>query len=205
MRGTNAVKIETFVDITERMAILLLSAYFLLRIVPTLASHPSNIPLVVVEMATVILILVRKSGPATLDIWQIVIGFLGTGLPLMVSQYDRHIIPVGLGLAMMNVGLLLSFAAKLYLNRSFGIIAANRGVKRGGPYQLVRHPMYTGYMLTQIGFLALNFSAMNVAVYIAAWVAQVLRIREEEAFLLQDERYREFADAVRYRLVPGIY
>src|SRR5438093_1166549 len=84
----------------------------------------------------------------------------------------------------------------------FGLAAANRGVKRAGPYRLLRHPMYAGYALTQIAFLLLNPGLWNLAVYALSWGVQVLRIRAEERVLLEDPAYRAYAGEVRYRLLP---
>ena len=78
-------------------------------------------------------------------------------------------------------------------------------MKRGGPYRLVRHPMYLGYVTTQIGFLLANFSVPNLLFYSVAWGIQILRIREEEKLLLQDEAYANYSTSVRHRLIPGVY
>ena len=96
-------------------------------------------------------------------------------------------------------------SAKLSLNRSFGIVAANRGVKTGGPYAYVRHPMYLGYFLSQAAILIINFSTWNIVV-LSIWAAsQVLRIHAEERVLMQDAPYLAHATRVPYRLVPWIY
>ncbi len=101
-------------------------------------------------------------------------------------------------------GAAISFLAKIFLGRSFGIVPANRGVKRYGVYRFVRHPMYLGYILNQLGFLLFFFSLYNVAVYTVAWIAFWLRAKEEEKFLEADEEYRTYREKVRYRLFPGI-
>ena len=38
------------------------------------------------------------------------------------------------------------------LGRSFGVAPANRGIVVRGPYSFVRHPIYTGYLITHTGF-----------------------------------------------------
>jgi len=91
------------------------------------------------------------------------------------------------------------------LGRSFGIVAANRGVVSSGPYRLVRHPIYLGYLVTHAGFLLSNTSVRNVAIYAAAYVFQFARIYAEERILAQDGEYREYLRSVRYRLFPEVY
>jgi protein-S-isoprenylcysteine O-methyltransferase Ste14 len=191
-------------DWTERSFLLLVFIWFLARIGPSLEEHPYNWLLVGVEAFTAVLILIRKPGASVTTLYAWLIAIAGTCTALLALPGGQVLIPPALGAAMMLAGLLLSFAAKLFLNRSFGMVAANRGVKRRGPYRLVRHPMYLGYIAAQSGFLLLNFSAWNLAIYLAAWTAQLLRIHEEEAFLLRDEQYRSYAGEVRYRLVPGL-
>jgi protein-S-isoprenylcysteine O-methyltransferase Ste14 len=64
--------------------------------------------------------------------------------------------------------------------------------------------MYLGYFIIQISFLLLSLSLWNVVVYGIGWFALLLRIDAEEAFLSKDALYRDYAEAVRYRLIPGI-
>ncbi len=111
--------------------------------------------------------------------------------------------PVAVAASMMTTGLLISLLAKAFLRRSFGIVAASRGVRRGGPYQLVRHPMYSGYVVTQMGFLLLNPSLWNAAVYALAWTTLVMRIGEEEKFLSQDIAYRGLSGGRALPIDPG--
>lgn len=69
------------------------------------------------------------------------------------------------------------------LGRSSGMVAANRGLVTGGPYAVVRHPLYSAHMLGGIGYLMQSFSAWNVAVDVAAVGFQLLRIVAEERHL----------------------
>jgi protein-S-isoprenylcysteine O-methyltransferase Ste14 len=87
----------------------------------------------------------------------------------------------------------------------FGIAPANRGVQAGWAYAVVRHPMYLGYMIMQLGYLMHNPSPRNLAVYGIAWMFQVARIEREERHLLRDAAYQHYAGRVRRRLVPGVY
>ena len=51
------------------------------------------------------------------------------------------------------LGLALVVVGKITLGRSFGLVPANRGVVVRGPYTFVRHPIYTGYLVTHVAFL----------------------------------------------------
>jgi protein-S-isoprenylcysteine O-methyltransferase Ste14 len=91
------------------------------------------------------------------------------------------------------------------LGRSFGIVAANRGVKTRGLYGLVRHPAYTGYLVSYLGYVAENASARNAILLIVATGAQIVRMSEEERMLRSDRAYREYLSRVPRRLVPYLY
>ena len=67
--------------------------------------------------------------------------------------------------------------AKVVLGRSFGLLPAQRGLVTAGPYRIVRHPIYFGYLIGHIGFLLVNFSWRNAAVLALLYVAQVVRIQ----------------------------
>ncbi len=95
--------------------------------------------------------------------------------------------------------------AKLSLGRSFGLLPANRGVVSTGAYRFVRHPIYAGYLLSEIGFLLANFSTRNL-ITIGVWmVLQIGRILLEERLLSDDADYRAYRAQVRYRLIPGVF
>ncbi|MGF6547374.1 methyltransferase family protein [Paraburkholderia youngii] len=95
--------------------------------------------------------------------------------------------------------------AKWSLGRSFGLLPANRGVVVAGPYRVVRHPLYLGYLVTDIGFLAANFGMHNLIVIVAQWTLQVVRIVMEEQLLSNDAAYREYTRRVHYRLIYGVF
>jgi protein-S-isoprenylcysteine O-methyltransferase Ste14 len=91
------------------------------------------------------------------------------------------------------------------LGRSFGIVAANRGIKTGGLYGLVRHPAYTGYLVSYLGYVAENPSARNAVLLVVATGAQIVRMSEEERMLRNDDAYRDYLARVPRRLVPYVY
>lgn len=116
-----------------------------------------------------------------------------------------HLIPetVGAGLQLLGIG--WQMFAKVSLRRSFGILPANRGVVSRGAYRFVRHPMYLGYFVTNIGFLLVNFGWQNMLVYGCQFALQVVRILREERLLSADPEYRSYLHRVRYRVIPGVF
>jgi protein-S-isoprenylcysteine O-methyltransferase Ste14 len=103
------------------------------------------------------------------------------------------------------LGLGLVVVGKMALGRSFGLVPANRGVVVRGPYTLVRHPIYTGYLITHIGFLMANPTPWNASVFLLADTALVLRALMEERVLSADQEYQQYCRRVEWHLVPGVF
>ena len=193
------------IDVGERLFVVLLGVPFLAAFLAAIRLNPNFVLLTLSEMLGVIFILTRRPGQISVRARSVFLAFAGTALPLLVRPGGASLAPSPVSSSIMLIGLLLSLLSKLYLNRSFGLVAANRGVKVGGPYRIVRHPMYLGYIVNQIGFLVASFSLANLAVYLLAWTFQIARVREEEQVLQQDPSYRQFACRVTAKLIPGVY
>lgn len=193
-------------DLVERAFLLVLSLSAIARMWPLFGRDP-HVPLLLISegLAVAFILLRRRTAVCDQSPYATGVAFIGTAAPLLVIATERPLLPAAAGFGLMIAGLLLNISAKIALNRSFGLAAANRGVKRAGPYRLLRHPMYAGYALTQATFLLLNPCLWNLSVYLLSWTVQVLRIRAEERLLLQDPAYRAYADTVRYRIIPGLY
>lgn len=126
--------------------------------------------------------------------------------PLLLRAADRPtLVPDWMAAVIVSAGLCMVVAGKLTLGRSFGLVPANRGVVATGPYLLVRHPIYIGYLVTHVGFLTAHLTVWNVAVLLIADASLVVRSLREERVLGQDARYREYCGRVRWRLVPGVF
>ncbi|WP_161597889.1 methyltransferase family protein [Novosphingobium ginsenosidimutans] len=191
------------IDYSERFFLALLITPFFMAFAQIATVQPYVVLLAISETLAVILILIRRPGEMPASAYATAIAFIGTGAPLLVRPDGVAYAPAILTSAMMLAGLVVNISAKLALNRSFGLVAANRGIKLGGPYRFVRHPMYLGYIITQAGFLLAEFTMMNAAIYAVAWSCQVLRIRQEEALLRNDPAYRELMERVPRKLIPG--
>jgi protein-S-isoprenylcysteine O-methyltransferase Ste14 len=193
-------------DLFERAFLLALSLTAIVRLEPQVRAAPHVALILISEGLAVAMILLRRRALSSdHSPYAAGVAFLGTAAPLLVIAPGRPLIPVAAGAVVMIAGLLLNISAKVALNRSFGVTAANRGVKREGPYRLLRHPMYAGYAMTQAAFLLLNPCVWNLSIYALAWSVQILRIATEERLLLEDPAYQAYAGRVRFRLVPGVY
>jgi len=104
-----------------------------------------------------------------------------------------------------TVGVIVVIAGKLTIGRSFGIAPANRGIVARGPYMLVRHPIYAGYLITHAAALAAYPTLWNVVILVGGDVALVLRALAEERVLSKDREYREYCGRVAWHLVPGLF
>ena len=103
------------------------------------------------------------------------------------------------------VGLLLVVVGKVALGRSFGLVPANRGVVVRGPYTLVRHPIYTGYLVTHLAFVVAHPAPWNACVILIADTALIVRALMEERVLSADAEYQTYCRRVGWHLVPGVF
>ena len=103
------------------------------------------------------------------------------------------------------IGLTLVVIAKLTLGRSFGLMPANRGVVVAGPYTFIRHPIYTGYLVTHVAFIAAHPDMLNAVVLAVADGALIIRALMEERVLRGDAVYRLYCRRVAWHLVPGVF
>ena len=114
------------------------------------------------------------------------------------------------GLVVYTLGLWLAFWA-MSANRFFSPVVRIQK-ERGhhlittGPYRFVRHPGYVGVIAATLGGgLALG-SYWSLVPLVVLFLLFIRRTALEDRFLLAElEGYAEFAQKVRYRLLPGIW
>lgn len=113
----------------------------------------------------------------------------------------------GLALIVLGVGL-RSYALRVlgrFFSRDVAIQAGQR-VVREGPYRWIRHPAYSGSLLSTLGIgLALTNWASLAALMVCSLAGYGYRIYVEECALSAalGEPYRAYARTTK-RLVPGI-
>lgn len=103
------------------------------------------------------------------------------------------------------IGFCVVISGKLALGRSFGLVPANRGVVVGGPYTVVRHPIYLGYLVTHAAFLVANPRPLNIVIMLVADSALIARSLIEERVLRMDATYEAYCHRVGWHLVPGVF
>ncbi len=165
----------------------------------------TTLPILLQETLLVALFLLRRrsraSSARTVD-W--LLGFAGTFLPLLMRGGETLGTFTWLGRPLQVTGLVLALVAVAGLGRSFGIVAANRGVQMGGPYRLVRHPLYAAYVVTYLGYLLSYPRALNVLLVAVTVAVMWARANAEERLLADDPDYRAYRGRVRWKFVPGV-
>lgn len=165
--------------------------------------------LLVVNTLFVTLFLSRRPAKSESDsplLW--VLGIAGTAVPLLMrpeeftSSDDLSLSYIGQSVQL--IALFLVASSLLSLRRSFSVVAANRGVRSGGLYRVVRHPVYFSELLLLLGVTLANPSATNAALWLLECALQYMRACTEEQFLAADPVYRSYRRRVRYRLIPGL-
>jgi len=81
-----------------------------------------------------------------------------------------------------------------------------RTVIRSGPYEVVRHPMYTGMVVTVIGIPLALGSYVTLPVFALLVPLLAYRLIHEERMLRRDlSGYAEYCEHTRFRLVPRVW
>jgi len=127
------------------------------------------------------------------------------GPPLLRAGEVVGLLPDSVTALLSAIGLILVIVGKMALGRSFGIVPANRGVVMRGPYGVVRHPIYAGYLITHVGFVLANPTTRNIAVILIADAALIVRALMEEKVLKTDAEYQGYCRRVGWHLVPGVF
>lgn len=210
----NASEIEStsrlgVLDNVERAIVLVFYVQMVVRMVWNAyqSASPAALLLLPSEGLVVILILLRRNANQMSLRWQDWVAAIGgTALPtlVMTTREQPSIFVVQIAAIIALMGLVVQIHAKFCLGRSFGIVAANRGIKSSGPYRFVRHPIYAGYATGQVAFLAMFPTVWNCVVLSLGLMLQIYRILVEENVLSQDKQYIDYKRRVRYRFIPGI-
>jgi len=131
--------------------------------------------------------------------------------PLDAVRYRWSQVPLTLealgfaGIAFSLVVIFMVMRENAYLFRTVQV-ESGQNVVTTGPYRIVRHPMYMGFitMFFCVPLALGSFYALVPATLVAASV--VIRTHFEDKELHKELKgYREYAEKTRYRLIPKVW
>lgn len=133
------------------------------------------------------------------------LGMRGIGF---IPGISRWVFPLGLFLIV--AGLIVRWTAvftlRHYFTSNVRILPEHRLVQ-SGPYRFIRHPAYSGALLSflGLGLVFANWLSLLI-IFVPVTAAFLYRIRVEEAALREafGETYRAYCRKTR-RLIPGVY
>lgn len=125
-----------------------------------------------------------------------VIFFLQKGTPLVANWITN---------SLAILGLLVVLWARVSLGRNIGFVPAQRELVSNGAYAYMRHPVYTGVLITAISFVLRAYSPLN-ALLLGLGVFWFIPIKSliEESFLRHDPQYAAYMQRVRSRWIPFV-
>jgi protein-S-isoprenylcysteine O-methyltransferase Ste14 len=108
--------------------------------------------------------------------------------------------------SLVATGMLLSIFVLAWLGRSFSIFPQARRLVTGGPYRVVRHPLYLSEFLVALGAMWQFSQPWAALIVIATFAMQIPRMRfEEEVLRKRFPDYCEYMLRTKWRLLPLVY
>jgi protein-S-isoprenylcysteine O-methyltransferase Ste14 len=113
-----------------------------------------------------------------------------------------------IGLALTATGIGFAIAARLWIGGNWSgrvTIKEQHQLIQNGPYALVRHPIYSGFLLALLGTAIVHGELRGLLGFALAALGWVLKLRTEEAFLAQQfgDAYSDYKRRVK-ALVPFV-
>jgi protein-S-isoprenylcysteine O-methyltransferase Ste14 len=160
-------------------------------------------------VTVIVLVVIRR--PASSSAPGIVskaVAFLGAYLSVIIvglpiQQISTPLMVVSTILIFAGSG--FSLYALIWLGRSISVTSEARHLVTGGPYSLVRHPLYLGEEIALIGLAMRHWLLLSFVILVVQMGFQLYRMGFEEQVMRQ--AFPEYADYARRtkRLVPWIY
>ena len=112
-----------------------------------------------------------------------------------------------IGLALTAAGIGFTAMARLYLGRNWSgrvTIKEHHELIRGGPYRIVRHPIYSGLLLAALGTAVAVGEVRGLLGFLLATLGWWSKLRVEERFLTEQfgDDYTRYRRKVRGALIP---
>ena len=131
-------------------------------------------------------------------------------LPMFLMPGAAAMVAVALGWGLIAAGAVLFLSGLLYLWRARSFTANPRPLPTGrlirsGPYQIVRHPVYSGLIFGAFGLALTRLSTPTLVAAVLLFVILDLKRRREEVWLAERfAEYPEYAAGTR-ALIPMLY
>jgi protein-S-isoprenylcysteine O-methyltransferase Ste14 len=120
-------------------------------------------------------------------------------VPVWVCLLGDVLVVAGLGIAMVVI-------AQNGYAASTVRVETGQQVVSSGVYRFIRHPMYVGSLIMMVGMPLALGSYWGLLFVIPGVAVIVFRILDEEKMLTEElAGYREYAQRVRYRLMPNVW
>jgi len=140
-------------------------------------------------LAILVCFLIREKPLQRAPSYQVAISWIGTFIPIfMVWKHSTS--ASGLVGDLISIsGLALLLLASIDLGKSFGISPALRTPVRSGLYRYLNHPIYTSYVLIELGILISTPTAGNFVIAAVAWGSYALRAEWERQMVMRTIHY----------------
>ena len=170
-----------------------------------------NLPVIFYWVNTFVLVLTmvfrRPPTRITPNPWFWLLAFINTYFPqAMLPFMDRghSLVSPLLSNLLAIAALLVSVWARLSLGRNMGFVPAQREIVTTGAYRFVRHPIYTGLILSYLAVLLRIYSSRNATLLAIAVFWMLVKSFVEESFLRADPQYAAYMTQVRSRWIPFV-
>jgi protein-S-isoprenylcysteine O-methyltransferase Ste14 len=164
---------------------------------------------ILIQFLIIIVTMVIRTTPVrvTPNPWYWLLAFAITYYGLFVAVFAQRgtaLVPRAVSDSVSILALIVAVYARLSLGRSIGFVPAQRDIITRGAYRFVRHPIYTGLILSYIGFSLRMFSPRNVTMSVIVIGLIVLKSFIEERFLREAPAYAYYLERVRWRWFPWL-
>ena len=107
--------------------------------------------------------------------YQIVIAWVSTFLPVLMTWQGGYGQPEQIGRMFAIFGMLLFIFTCLDLGKSFGVSPAVRAPVSDGVYKFISHPMYLSHIVVETGVLIAAPTTWNFTIAVIAWTFYGIR------------------------------
>ena len=181
---------------TERLFLIPLSLLVIFRMWPHIPEHPHMVLFLASEILGVVLLLTQRRGTWSIALYPLIVALLGTGVGLLVIPTGSQLVPEWISAMLILTGAAISFLAKIFLGRSFGIVPANRGVKQFGVYRFVRHPLQLGVLIGIWITATMTMTHLMLSLALTLYVFIGLYFEEKDLLAILGEDYEDYQKRV---------